>query len=61
VPELYDGYVRPQYIARALETLLSDTEMRRWQLSGFEEVRRRLATDRPSGEIAAGVVLSKIG
>lgn len=61
VPEFYDGYVRPQYMARALEALLADTELRRWQLSGFEEVRRRLATDRPSGEIAAGVVLSTIG
>jgi lipid-A-disaccharide synthase len=61
VPEFYNEFVRPEHLARWLEALLTDTELRRWQLDGFGEVRRRLATDRPSGEIAARVVLQTIG
>lgn len=57
VPEYYNDSVEPGQLARYLEALLSDSSMRRWQLEGFDEVRRRLATDRPSGEIAAEVVL----
>jgi lipid-A-disaccharide synthase len=60
VPEFYEHFVRPQHLARYLEVLLADTEVRRWQRSGFDEVRRRLATDRPSGEIAAEVVLQRL-
>jgi lipid-A-disaccharide synthase len=60
VPEFYDRFVRPEYLARSLEALFADTDLRRWQRSGFEEVRRRLATDRPSGEIAAGIVLQRL-
>ncbi|MBX3570734.1 MAG: lipid-A-disaccharide synthase [Mesorhizobium sp.] len=59
-PEYYHQYVRPQHIARSLECLFADTEMRAWQKQGFAEIRRRLATDRPPGEIAAGVVISEI-
>lgn len=59
-PEYYNQYVRPEHIARSLECLFTDTEMRAWQREGFAEVRRRLATGRPPGEIAAGVVLSRI-
>ncbi|WP_421913098.1 lipid-A-disaccharide synthase [Mesorhizobium sp.] len=57
VPEHYNQYVRPRYLARQLESLFSDTAYRTWQKDGFAEVARRMATDRPSGEIAAGVVL----
>ncbi|MCR5859832.1 lipid-A-disaccharide synthase [Mesorhizobium sp. J428] len=59
-PEYYNQYVRPEHIARSLECLFTDTEMRAWQREGFAEVRRRLATDRPPGETAAGVVMSYI-
>ncbi|MFH1796157.1 MAG: lipid-A-disaccharide synthase [Pseudomonadota bacterium] len=59
-PEYYHQYVRPQHIARSLECLFADTEMRAWQKQGFAEIRRRLATDRPPGEIAADVVISEI-
>lgn len=59
-PEYYHQYVRPQHIARSLECLFADTELRAWQKQGFAEIRRRLATDRPPGEIAAGVVISEI-
>jgi lipid-A-disaccharide synthase len=60
VPEFYNKVVRPNLLARWLEALLADTELRRWQLAGFDEVRRRLATERPSGEIAAEVVLARV-
>ncbi|ESY80904.1 lipid-A-disaccharide synthase [Mesorhizobium sp. LNHC221B00] len=57
VPEHYNQYVRPRYLARQLEALFSDTAYRSWQKDGFAEVVRRMATDRPSGEIAAEVVM----
>ena len=60
VPEYYNEQVRPGHIARNLEGLLTDSPIRRWQLDGFDEVRRRLSTERPSGEIAADVVLRQI-
>ncbi|MEQ1944321.1 lipid-A-disaccharide synthase [Mesorhizobium sp. VNQ89] len=59
-PEAYDEFVRPQYLARALEQLFADTPMRAWQTDGFAEVRRRMATDRPSGVLAAEIVLREI-
>ncbi|MER9302286.1 lipid-A-disaccharide synthase [Mesorhizobium sp. M0293] len=60
VPEHYNQYVRPQYLARQLEALFSDTPYRSWQKDGFAEVARRMATDRPSGDIAAQVVMRYI-
>ncbi|MBL8579627.1 MAG: lipid-A-disaccharide synthase [Mesorhizobium sp.] len=59
-PEAYDEFVRPQYLARALEQLFADTPMRAWQTDGFAEVTRRMSTDRPSGELAAEIVLREI-
>lgn len=56
VPEAYNRYVQPPTLARYLEALWNDTDMRRWQKNGFEEVRRLMATERPAGEIAAGAV-----
>jgi lipid-A-disaccharide synthase len=60
IPEFYDRYVRPDNLARQLEALFTDTEMRAWQKEGFAEVRRRMATDRPAGEIAAGAVMELV-
>lgn len=60
VPEHYNQYVRPEWLARGLEGLFEDTALRRWQKNGFAEVRQRMATDRPSGEIAAEAVLKHI-
>lgn len=59
-PEYYNRYVRPENLARVLEGLMSPTPLRTWQMDGFAEVRRRLATARPPGELAAGVVLQQI-
>jgi lipid-A-disaccharide synthase len=60
IPEFYDQYVRPDNLARQLEALFTDTEMRAWQKDGFAEVRRRMETDRPAGEIAAGAVMELV-
>lgn len=60
VPEFYNEYVRPNNLARQMEALFADSGMRAWQKSGFAEITRRMATDKPSGEIAAGIVLRHI-
>lgn len=59
-PEYYNQYVRPEHIARSLECLFADTELRAWQKEGFAEIHRRLSTDRPPGETAASVVIAEI-
>lgn len=59
-PEFYDEFVRPEIIARNLEPLFAETYARNWQVDGFAEVRRRMHTERPAGDLAAGVVLEVI-
>lgn len=59
--EAYNQYVLPEWLARHLEGLFSDSGLRRWQKDGFAEVARRMATERPSGEIAAEMVLKAVG
>ena len=60
VTEYYNDLARPGHMARMLESLLADSPIRSWQLDGFEEIRRRMTTDLPSGDIAADVVLRQI-
>lgn len=60
VNEFYNQYVRPSWLARHLEGLFEDTALRRWQKDGFAEVSRRLATEKPAGEMAAKIVLERI-
>lgn len=60
VQEYIDEFLRPSYVAYNLEALMGDTQLRRWQKDGFQEVRRRMATERPAGEIAAEAVLAEI-
>ncbi|TSE13221.1 lipid-A-disaccharide synthase, partial [Mesorhizobium intechi] len=60
IPEFYNEYVKPNNLARQLEALFADSGMRAWQKDGFAEIARRMATDKPSGGIAAGVVLRHI-
>ncbi|MER9704772.1 lipid-A-disaccharide synthase [Mesorhizobium sp. M0204] len=60
VPEHYNQYVRPHYLARQLEALFSDTAYRTWQKHGFADIAGRMATATPSGEIAAGVVTGMV-
>lgn len=60
VIEAYNQYVRPKWMARHVEGLFDDSGLRRWQKDGFAEIIRRMATDRPSGELAAEAVLKHI-
>ncbi|MGX5828449.1 lipid-A-disaccharide synthase [Mesorhizobium sp. 43Arga] len=60
IPEFYNEYVKPNNLARQLEALFADSGMRAWQKDGFAEIARRMATDKPSGEIAAQVVMESI-
>jgi lipid-A-disaccharide synthase len=58
VPEFYDRFIRPAYLARLLETLMADTPARSAQLEGFSFVAMKMKTARPAGELAAEVVLN---
>jgi lipid-A-disaccharide synthase len=60
IPEHFDHFIRPAYLARELEGLMADTPMRAAQREGFAEVARRMETDRPAGELAAEVVLKVV-
>ncbi|ESY72950.1 lipid-A-disaccharide synthase [Mesorhizobium sp. LNHC252B00] len=60
IPEFYNEYVKPNNLARQLEALFADSGMRAWQKQGFAEITRRMATEKPSGEIAAQVVMRYI-
>ena len=60
VPEYYDAHLRAERLARHAEQLWDDTPARAAQMAGFSEVWKRLATDRPSGELAAQAVLDTI-
>jgi len=61
VQEVYNEFVRPGYLARLLEQLWADTPARAAQLDGFRQIAARMATTRPSGELAAKAVLEVIG
>lgn len=61
VSEYYNEMMRPGLLARKLEGLAADGPEREAVLAGYAEVRRRMATDRPSGEIGADAVLDMLG
>ncbi|WP_173932179.1 lipid-A-disaccharide synthase [Chelativorans sp. Marseille-P2723] len=61
VPEFFNTYVRPEYLARLMPKLWSDTPTRRAQLAGFADVAEALTTPAPSGELAAEIILRQIG
>ncbi|TGQ72673.1 MAG: lipid-A-disaccharide synthase [Mesorhizobium sp.] len=60
IPEFYNEFVKPNNLARQLEALFGDTGMRAWQKDGFVEIARRMTTEKPSGDIAAQVVMECI-
>ncbi|WP_274424139.1 lipid-A-disaccharide synthase [Chelativorans sp. YIM 93263] len=60
VPEYFNEFVRPGYLARQLRQLWSDTPTREAQRAGFADVAERLATPRAAGEMAADVILGQI-
>lgn len=60
VPEAYNEYLRPAYLARLIEQLWADTPARAAQVDGLAQVAARMRTERPSGDLAAQAVLSLI-
>ncbi|WP_028034973.1 lipid-A-disaccharide synthase [Chelativorans sp. J32] len=60
VPEFFNEYARPAYLARLLTRLWADTPTRHAQLEGFADVARSLVAPKPSGEMAAEIVLSAV-
>ena len=61
VPEYYDMFIRPGMLARQIEQLMTvDSDLRRLQLNGFTEVKKRMATSRRAGAVAADVVLNHL-
>lgn len=57
VDEYYNQMIRPGLLARKLLGLAKDGPARAAALDGLSEVRRRMATERPAGEIAADALL----
>lgn len=60
VPEYFDDLVRPAHIARTLEQLMGETDLRDSQFAGFAEVASRMQTSKPPGELAAEAVIAEI-
>jgi lipid-A-disaccharide synthase len=60
VPEYYNEFVRPGMLARRIEQLAAVSLERAAQLEGFDDIASALATSRPSGEIAAEIILQEI-
>jgi len=60
VPEYYNEFVRPGMLARKIEQLAAVSLERAAQLEGFDDIAAALSTPKPSGEIAAKIVLHEI-
>jgi lipid-A-disaccharide synthase len=58
VPEYFNDVLRPASLVRWAERLSLDTPQRAAMLSGYDDVWRKLQTERPAGEAGAAVVLS---
>ena len=60
IPEFFDADIRPPALARYAEALLAESDLRRWQLAGFDAVAKAMRTAKPAGVAAAEVVLGLI-
>lgn len=60
VPELYNEFVRPAYLARLVAQLWDDTPMRAAQLEGFAQIAAHMNTAEPAGMLAARAVMDVI-
>jgi lipid-A-disaccharide synthase len=58
VPEYFNDVLRPASLVRWAERLSQDTPQRTSMLSGYDDVWRKLQTERPAGEAGAAAVLS---
>ncbi|WP_075996390.1 lipid-A-disaccharide synthase [Salaquimonas pukyongi] len=56
VPERFNEYANPEYIARLVEPLLEDTLPRQAQLAGFKLVHARMKQDEAPGRICARII-----
>lgn len=61
LPEYFNEFVRPGMLARQIEQLVQPGLIREAQLDGFGRVSDLMATEIPSGEIGAQVVLQLAG
>ncbi|MEO0328803.1 MAG: lipid-A-disaccharide synthase [Pseudomonadota bacterium] len=57
VPEKFNEYAHPHYIARMVERLSLDDHERLLQLKGFDLIAERLQQNSPSNELAARKIL----
>nr|WP_254799573.1 lipid-A-disaccharide synthase [Falsochrobactrum sp. TDYN1] len=57
VPEFFNEFVRAGMLARQMEQLMRPGSARQAQLDGFDKVASLMTTQRPSGEIGAGILL----
>jgi len=57
IPERFNEYCHPQYMARMIERLVINGEERNIQLKGFDLVGKRLKQDSPSTLLAARKIL----
>lgn len=60
VPEYFNEFVRPGYLARLLQQLWCNTPTRHAQRDGLAEVAQCLSTPRPAGEMAAEIVFGEM-
>lgn len=60
IPEFFDADIRPPALARYSEALLANSDLRRWQMAGFDTVAEAMQTDKPAGVAAAEIVLDLI-
>jgi len=61
VPERYNEYAHPQYVARMVERLCLDGPERQIQLKGFETVIERVDAEEPASLVAARTILKVAG
>lgn len=61
VPERFNEYAHPEYVARMIERLCQAGSERQVQLDGFEEVIRRIRQKEPAALVAARNILEISG
>ncbi len=57
VPERFNEYAHPEYVARMVERLAQNSEERRIQLEGFELIRNKMAQETPGHDISVTKIL----
>ncbi|MCB1387460.1 MAG: lipid-A-disaccharide synthase [Nitratireductor sp.] len=61
VPERFNEYANPQYLARLALELAADSPERRAQIEGFKRVHARMQQDEPPGMLCARIILQLAG